>query len=169
MVSSLWFLNLFPLLLESLASLQKWSQCGSSYSRTQVSQTKCILLKGQFLEKTIPSPSKQHTKLANLWVHSHIPKMVAFLEAQGMKNWLTINNPMRCNSPQPLTLPFKSLPRLKMPQYSQDTCSNHWNSSIYTTSGNCFMLYKVILFQRHRITLNFLKHRSVIHMISLQF
>lgn len=145
------------------------SLCASSYSRTQVSQTESILLKGQFLKKTIPSPRKQHTKLANLWGHSHIPNIVVFLEARGMTNWLTISNPRRWGSPQPLTLPFDltSLPRLKMPRYSQNTSSDHGNSSIYSMRGNCCMIYKVI--PKKPQNLVFWKYPLAMLMTSWQF
>lgn len=158
MQHSLYFLKLLP-----------HSLCASPYSRTQVSQTESILLKGQFLKKTIPSPSKQHTELANLWGHSHIPKIVVFLEAREMTNSLTISNSRRWGSPQPLTLPFglMLLPRLKMPQYSQNTSSDHWNSSIYSMRGNCCMIYKVI--PKKPQNLVFSKYHLAMLMTSWQF
>lgn len=72
-----------PLLLESVALWPAWFII---FQDSSISDKKHFILKGKFLKKTIPSPSKQHTKLANLWGHSHIPKIVVFLEARGMTN-----------------------------------------------------------------------------------
>lgn len=84
---------------------------------------KSISLKGQILKETNSLPSKQHPDLGDLWAHSQNSKNGGFRRSTGIESWLTINNQMRFNSAQPLTLPFglKLWPRPEMPQYSEDT------------------------------------------------
>lgn len=158
---------LSPLLPKSLAWWQKWSQCGPPYSRTQVSQAS-ISLKGQILKETNPLPSKQHAVLGDLWAHSQDSKNGSFLRSTGRESWLTINNRVRFTLHSLWTYPLAL-------SYSQDQrCHSilrtQWSLQVIYLyqKGNCFKLYKIVLFLRQQ-NLIFLKYHSRIHTLSLLF